>query len=609
MKKILFLLLLLGTLQYGNAQPATETAAQEAMFTAEGYYRKDSFNNALYGDGKNAGFLTVIKQYPNTSAANLANCYAGISFLQLGKYKEAITHLKAFVSPTPQMDITRNKLLGDAYADDNDQVNAFKHYKYAADQSVEKDPVDMTQAAELHFMTALYAEIVIKDLPAAKKYYESLVLRFPNSPHVSRATKFLSAYDQPIPGAARINAYLPLIKNKRVGIFANQTSMIGNTHLVDTLRKLGVKISVIFGPEHGFRGTADAGEKINNTIDSKTGIPVVSLYGTKRKASAEDLKNVDVLIFDIQDVGVRFYTYISSLEEFIETAIEFDKPLIVLDRPNPNGHYVDGPVLDMKYKSFVGMQPIPIVYGMTIGEYASMITLENWFNNKKLAAIPNDTVSVDDGSNKITKFIVRKSWINPERLYSNKFSLTIINCENYSHKTKYVLPVKPSPNLPNIQSIYLYPSTCLFEGTALSEGRGTSKQFQVFGHPSLPKNLYAFTPNPNEGAKNSKHYGKVCYGWDLSGTPEEVLKKMDDKIQLKWLLEAYKLFPQKDSFFLLPKSGNMEQSFFVKLSGNNDLWQQVKAGKSEEDIRKSWEPKLSEFKAIRKKYLLYEDFE
>ncbi|HEX2628581.1 MAG TPA: DUF1343 domain-containing protein, partial [Chitinophagaceae bacterium] len=190
-----------------------------------------------------------------------------------------------------------------------------------------------------------------------------------------------------------------------------------------------------------------------------------------------------------------------------------------------------------------------------------------------------------------------------------RFSLTIIECKNYSHKTKYILPVKPSPNLPNIQSIYLYPSTCLFEGTALSEGRGTNKPFQVFGHPSLPKNLFSFTPNPNEGAKSSKHYGKVCYGWDLSGTPEEVFQKVDNRIQLKWLIEAYKLFPQKDSFFLLPKSGNMEQSFFVKLSGNNDLWQQIKAGISEEEIRKSWEVKLSEFKAIRKKYLLYEDFE
>ncbi len=391
-------------------------------------------------------------------------------------------------------------------------------------------------------------------------------------------------------GADRINVYLPLIKGRSVGIFANHTSMVGNVHLVDTLRKLGVNIKVIFGPEHGFRGTANAGEKIGNYVDEKTGIPVVSLYGTKRRPSAEDVKDVDLLIFDIQDVGVRFYTYISSLEEFMEAAFEIGKPLMILDRPNPNGHYVDGPVLDKKYKSFVGMQSIPIVYGMTVAEYAMMIAGEKWLSEK---------------ANARYNFYKTEAKNSPD----TPFHFQIIKNGNYTHKSLYVLPVKPSPNLPNIQSIYLYPFTCLFEGTALSEGRGTSKQFQVFGHPSLPKTMYAFTPNPNDGAKNSKHYGKVCYGWDLSGTPEEVLKTVNNRVQLKWLLEAYRLFPQKDSFFLLPKSGNMEQSFFVKLSGNNDLWQQVRAGKSEEEIRKSWGPKLTEFKAIRKKYLLYEDFE
>ncbi|OSZ80257.1 hypothetical protein CAP36_03115 [Chitinophagaceae bacterium IBVUCB2] len=414
-------------------------------------------------------------------------------------------------------------------------------------------------------------------------------------------------------GADRIDVYLPLLKGRTVGIFANQTSIVGNTHLVDTLRKLGIDIKVIFGPEHGFRGTADAGEKVGNYIDEKTGIPVVSLYGAKRKPSADDIKNVDILIFDIQDVGVRFYTYISSLEEFIESAIEHNKPLIILDRPNPNGFYVDGPVLDKKYKSFVGMQPIPIVYGMTIGEYAKMILFERWISEDVLKKLPtNDTglrrhppLELD----KNNTFFVTASWYNPAEIKQNKFSLTVINCANYTHKSKYILPIKPSPNLPNMQSIYLYPSTCLFEGTVLSEGRGTNKQFQVFGHPSLPKNLYSFTPNPNEGAKNSKLYAKVCYGWDLSGTPGEVLEKVNNKIQLKWLIEAYKLFPQKDSFFIIPKSGNMEQSFFNKLAGNNDLWQQIKAGKTEDEIRKSWEPKLSEFKQIRKKYLLYDDFE
>lgn len=391
-------------------------------------------------------------------------------------------------------------------------------------------------------------------------------------------------------GADRINVYLPLIKGHAVGIFANQTSMVGNTHLVDTLKKLGIDIKVIFGPEHGFRGTADAGEKVGNYTDEKTGIPVISLYGSKRKPSAEDLKDVDLLIFDIQDVGVRFYTFISSLEEFMEAAFEFKKPLLLLDRPNPNGFYVDGPVLNKKYKSFVGMQPIPIVYGMTIAEYAMMLTGENLLSEK---------------ANAYANYFKNIQEHHPDTPYH----FQVIKCKGYDHKTKYELPIKPSPNLPNIQSIYLYPSTCFFEGTVLSEGRGTNKQFQVFGHPSLPKSLYSFTPNPNEGAKKSKLYGQLCYGWDLSGSPEEVLMKVDNKVQLKWLMEAYKLFPQKDSFFIIPKSGNMEQSFFTKLAGNNELWQQIKAGKSEEEIRKSWEPELSNFKQIRKKYLLYEDFE
>lgn len=395
------------------------------------------------------------------------------------------------------------------------------------------------------------------------------------------AQKNSKSENRVIPGAERLNVYLPLIKGKRLGIFANQTSTVGNTHLVDTLRKAGVDIKVIFGPEHGFRGTADAGEKVGNYTDERTGIPVVSLYGSKRKPSAEDVKDVDVLIFDIQDVGVRFYTYISSLEHFMEAAIELNKPLIVLDRPNPNGHYVDGPVLDKKYRSFIGMQPIPVVYGMTIGEYARMILGEKWLSASSMALLKNNPAS--------------------------KFKLTVVNCANYTHKSQYILPVRPSPNLPNIQSIYLYPSTCFFEGTVLSEGRGTDKPFQVFGHPSLPNTLYAFTPNPNEGAKNSKLYGQLCYGWDLSGSIEEVRKKVDNKLQLKWLIEAYKLFPEKDKFFILPKSGKMEESFFNKLAGNNELWQQIRDGKSEAEIRKSWEPALATFKKIRKKYLLYAD--
>ncbi|MBL0335161.1 MAG: DUF1343 domain-containing protein [Chitinophagaceae bacterium] len=392
-------------------------------------------------------------------------------------------------------------------------------------------------------------------------------------------------------GAERISVYLPMLKGKKLGIFANQTSTVGKSHLVDTLIKLGMDIRVIFGPEHGFRGSADAGENISNYKDEKTGIKVVSLYGPKRRPAPEDVKDVDILIFDIQDVGVRFYTYISSMQEFMEAAFEMHKPLLLLDRPNPNGFYVDGPVLDVsKFKSFIGMQPVPIVYGMTLGEYAMMIAGEKWLKpaaNEVYAYYKNAENSLPD----------------------TPFHFLVIKCANYTHKSKYVLPVRPSPNLPNIQSIYLYPSTCFFEGTVFSEGRGTNKQFQVYGHPDMPHDLFSFTPNPNEGAKSSKLYGQVCYGRDLSGKPEEVLKEVNDRIQLKWVMEAYKLFPDKDKFFLVPKSGNMETSHFSKLAGNNELWQQIRDGKSEKEIRASWEPGLSAFKQIRKKYLMYEDFE
>ena len=376
------------------------------------------------------------------------------------------------------------------------------------------------------------------------------------------------------PGAERMDLYIPLLAGKKVAVFANHTSLAGNSNLVDTLVKRGINITVIFGPEHGFRGTADAGEKIDNVTDPATGIPVVSLYGKKRKPSADDLKNVDVMIFDIQDVGVRFYTYISSLQEYMESAVEHNKPLIVLDRPNPNAFYVDGPVLDTKFKSFIGMQPVPIVYGMTIGEYAKMIAGEKWLST--------DTKNANNTSSPI--------------------NLTVIPCANFTHKSKYILPVKPSPNLPEIQSIYLYPSTCFFEGTVLSEGRGTDHPFQLFGHPSLPKNLASFTPRSKEGAKNPKQLDKLCYGWDLRGTPEEALQKVDGKIQLKWLIEAYRLFPTKDSFFL-------KNNFINLLAGNDILMKQIREGKPEAEIRQSWEPGLTAFKKTRKKYLLYQDFE
>lgn len=387
------------------------------------------------------------------------------------------------------------------------------------------------------------------------------------------------------PAAERMSVYLPLLKGKKVGVFANQTSVVGNTHLVDTLIKSGVKVTVIFGPEHGFRGTAEAGEKVGSYVDKQTGIPVVSLYGGKSKPSADDLKNVDVMLFDLQDVGVRFYTYINALEEFMNAAFETGKPLMVLDRPNPNGFYVDGPVLEKKYRSGVGHMPVPVVYGMTIGEYGMMLSGEGWLSpeaNKRAAYYKRAKNSKD-----------------------TLFHFLVIKCANYTHDSKYELPVKPSPNLPEMQSIYWYPSTCFFEGTTLSEGRGTEKPFQIFGHPSLPKTMYAFVPEPREYAKESKPYGKQCYGWNLHNTKENVLKAVDGRLQLKYLLEAYRLFPDKDNFFIKPKSGNMDDAFFNKLVGNGDLMKQMMAGMSEKEIRKSWEPKLEAFKKVRKKYLLY----
>jgi uncharacterized protein YbbC (DUF1343 family) len=286
--------------------------------------------------------------------------------------------------------------------------------------------------------------------------------------------------------------------------------------------KSGIQVIKIFGPEHGFRGKADAGEIVKNGIDPKTGIPVISLYGKHKKPTAEDLADVDVLVFDIQDVGVRFYTFISSLQYCLEAVIENKKRMLLLDRPNPNGFYVDGPVLDTAFRSFVGMQPVPVVYGMTIGEYASMLVGESWLHISK----------------------------ENQKINSTSNALTIIPCRNYTHNSLYKLPIAPSPNLREMASVYCYPSTCFFEGTLLSEGRGTDKPFQIFGHPNLPKHLYSFTPNPTEGAKQSKCYGQTCYGWNIHDTETALLKSLQKKIRIDFLLEAYQLFPGKDSFFL-----------------------------------------------------------
>jgi uncharacterized protein YbbC (DUF1343 family) len=376
------------------------------------------------------------------------------------------------------------------------------------------------------------------------------------------------AAEEILAGADQINQYLPLLKGKKVAVFANHSSRVGKKLLIDVLVKNGVHVTKIFVPEHGFRGDVDAGVSIHNTVDARTGIPIVSLYGDKTKPTPQDLKNVDIILFDIQDVGVRFYTYISSLQKIMEAAIENDKPLIILDRPNPNGFYVDGPVLNPKYKSFTGMQPIPIVYGMTMGEYARMLVGEQWLE------------------------------VTP-KTRAQDLKLTVISCAHYTHKSLYVPPVAPSPNLPDIQSIYLYPSIGLLEGTVLSVGRGTNKPFQMFGHPSMKSN-FGFKPVSMPGAKYPAFENEICYGWDLRSSPRNTLKRVDNKLQIRYMIQAYKHFPDKDRFF-----GHS----INRAVGKNNLPEQIASNMSESAIRKSWEPQLTEFKQIRKKYLLYQDFE
>ena len=378
-----------------------------------------------------------------------------------------------------------------------------------------------------------------------------------------------------LPGAYQTTQYLPLLKNKRVGLFTNQTATVGNVHLIDTLLSAGIKLQKVFTPEHGLRGTADAGEKVSDEIDAKTGIKIVSLYGKKSAPDSTDLFDIDILLFDVQDVGTRFYTYINSLQYLMESAMVNNKPLIILDRPNPNGHYVDGPILEKPFISGVGKQPIPIVYGLTMGEYAQMLRGEQWMKMEPSKATDNA-----------------------------KWSLTIIRNKNYDHQSMYTIQVAPSPNLPDMTSILWYPTTCLVEGTIMSEGRGTCHAFAYIGHPSITSQKFSFTPNPRVGAMSSKLYGQICYGWDLTK-----VKPPLNKIDLALIIEMYKSFPQKDSFFLNPKSTDPTKFFFNKLVGNATLMQQIQNGISEADIRKSWEPQLIAYKKIRKKYLLYKDFE
>jgi uncharacterized protein YbbC (DUF1343 family) len=364
-------------------------------------------------------------------------------------------------------------------------------------------------------------------------------------------------------GAERIDQWLPLTKDKKVAVVANHTSMINTTHLVDTMLSLGVKVVKIFSPEHGFRGQADDGEEVASSVDEKTKLPVISLYGNHRKPTAADLKGVDLVIYDIQDVGVRCYTFISTMTYVMEACAEQRKPFVVLDRPNPNGYYVDGPVMEKAYMSWVGLHAVPLVYGMTIAEYARMVNEEKWMAG------------------------------------SVKCDLSWVPCEGYDHNVQYQLPVRTSPNLPNMASVYLYPSLCLFEGTVMSVGRGTDMPYQVVGHPKLKNAAFTFTPSPHFGAKVPLYNGQVCYGHDLHEFADLYIRDYKG-IYLFWIIGCYKDMPEKDKFF---------NSYFEKLAGTATLKKQIQDGVPEDKIRASWAPELVKFKAIRKKYLLYDDFE
>lgn len=369
-----------------------------------------------------------------------------------------------------------------------------------------------------------------------------------------------AAKGQILPGAYRTDVYFQLLKGKKIAMVANHTSMIGVTHLLDTFLLSGLDVEKIFTPEHGFRGDLDAGAKVPMGRDAKTGIPVISLYGKKVKPAPAELDGIDLFVFDLQDVGVRFYTYISTLTYVMEACAENNIPLLVLDRPNPNGFYIDGPVLEPSFRSFVGMHSVPIVYGMTIGEYALMVNGERWLRD------------------------------------SLHCKLTVIPCTGYSHDSLYYLPVKPSPNLVNMRSVYLYPSLALFEGTAISVGRGTQFPFQVYGHPSLHECSFHFVPRSIPGMSlHPPHAGKKCCGTDLRNFDTIVFLERRELV-LDFLFDAFERFPDKNRFF---------NSFFDLLAGTSALREQIKNQLSEEDIRRSWLPGLTTFREIRKKYLLY----
>lgn len=371
-----------------------------------------------------------------------------------------------------------------------------------------------------------------------------------------------------ITGADQISEYLPLLKGKRVAMLVNQTSIIGTKASVDSLLSLGVNVVKVFGPEHGFRGNASAGAKVNNEVDVKTGIPIISLYGKIKRPTKEHLADVDVMVFDIQDVGARFYTYINTLAHLMESCAEFDKELIVLDRPNPNGFLVDGPILQKELYSGIGMFPIPIAHGLTMGEFAQMINGEGWIPNKQ------------------------------------KCKIKIIKIANYTHEMPYNLPVLPSPNLNTQQSILLYPSTCLFEGTIISQGRGTYIPFTVLGAPALKgKYEFSFKPVSIQGMSETPlHQNEDCFGLDLRKYNASIFRKTK-QINLSWMMELYKAYPLKDKFF--DKAQSKQMGDINKLAGTEKFKQQIIDGVSETEIRKSWEPGLSDFKVLRKKYLIY----
>ncbi|WP_207422395.1 exo-beta-N-acetylmuramidase NamZ family protein [Desertivirga brevis] len=371
-----------------------------------------------------------------------------------------------------------------------------------------------------------------------------------------------------ITGADQLDKYLTYLDGKRVGMVVNQTSIIGKKHSVDSLKALGVNIVKVFGPEHGFRGDVGAGVKVNDAVDPKTGIPVVSLYGKTQKPTKQMLDDLDLVVFDIQDVGARFYTYIITMHRVMEACAENGKELLILDRPNPNGYLIDGPILDMNLKSGIGIHPVPIAHGMTVGEYAQMINGEGWLANRV------------------------------------KCKITVVPVANYSHDMPYKLPVNPSPNLNTQQSILLYPSLCLFEGTVISQGRGTVFPFTVLGNPELKgRYSFSFTPKSIKGMSETPlHMDKTCFGLDFRTISERELRA-SKQINLKWLKEFYEAYPGKERFFDYKQSKEMGN--FDKLAGNVELKQQIQAGWSENKIRKSWKRGLDEFKQIRKKYLIY----